>query len=127
MKDKIISLFNDLKKRFLIFVYELAEFFDKSPEFKDNEEVEDYVSRVDKKYALRYLNTRLSIMTEYNPVAINEQLEIEKDGFKKEILQTLRRVTLYRFKLELLQKKILKTINKEEKKALNILLKKGIK
>lgn len=81
---------NDLvhacKSKFAKYRYYCLEFFDKSPEQKENEPYTEYYFRIDKKYALRQLNAMILMMRNYNVLEINKILETEPDGLQRDIL-----------------------------------------
>ena len=83
------------------------EFFDKSPVFKKGESIEEYVLRVDRKYALRRINFELAICPEYNIEAIDNYMKKEKRAGVKKLYKLIRSFATNKIRFELLKRQIL--------------------
>ncbi|NCN45466.1 MAG: hypothetical protein COU63_02925 [Candidatus Pacebacteria bacterium CG10_big_fil_rev_8_21_14_0_10_36_11] len=115
----IANFLRQVKNKILLLFYNLLEFFDKSPLQKNNEDIEKYLFRIDKKYALRYLNFWISLMPDYNSSILSDLIEKEKNEDKKELFNMMLDAEAKKIKLIILKKKILeKKLTSVEKKAL---------
>ena len=103
----IANFLRQVKNKILLLFYNLLEFFDKSPLQKNNEDIEKYLFRIDKKYALRYLNFWISLMPDYNSSILSDLIEKEKNEDKKELFNMMLDAEAKKIKLIILKKKIL--------------------
>lgn len=99
---------DSLKRKLALYYVKFLEFFDKSPAFEEGESIEEYVLRVDKKYALRRINFRLAICPEYNIETIDKYMRKEKRAGVRKLYKLIRSFATDKIRLELLKKQILK-------------------
>jgi len=95
------------KRNLALRYFKFLEFFNKSPVFKKGESIEEYVLRVDKKYALRRINFELAICPKYNIEAIGNILKTEKKAGVRKLLKLMRSFAIDKIRFELLKKQIL--------------------
>lgn len=70
--------------------YQILELYDKSPKQKKNEPYTEYYFRIEKKYAIRQLDSMILMMRDYNVFEINKILETETDQMKRDVLILLK-------------------------------------
>lgn len=68
-----------IKARFSWFLNDLMQFIDPLPKMKKKETSAEYVFRIEKKYALRYMNHILNIIPDLDPSEIERDLIFVKD------------------------------------------------
>ena len=98
---------DSVKRKLALYRVNFLEFFDKSPILKKGESIEEYVLRVDKKYALRRINFQLAICPEYNIEAIDNYMKKEKRVGVRKLYKLLRSVAIDKIRFKLLKRQIL--------------------
>jgi hypothetical protein len=84
----------------------LIEIFNPSPQWKKNEKIQNYVVRVEKKYALRALNYHLRLSRVYNLDYLNEELNGKLTRSRRKLYKLLKHLTELHYMYKFLREQI---------------------
>jgi len=106
--NSLDNFFSKLEQKFRSVRYDFLKIIDPFSKRNDDEIINTYVFRLEKRHAIRYLDFALDTLTEYDDDYLNRLLMFEKDKAKIDEIKITQRLMDIRFRFKILKQQIKK-------------------